>query len=125
VVAVAVEQPVQERRPPRDRGEHGSPRHRESRQDAPVRTARGAPEEQPRPPRGDRSRPQRGERPARQERPEGRPPQQPRQAKQARQPWEPRPPRSPDRGREDRGPSPVGLGDHVPAFLKKTTRTAT
>jgi superfamily II DNA/RNA helicase len=24
----------------------------------------------------------------------------------------------------DRGPAPVGLGDHVPAFLKKTTRTA-
>jgi hypothetical protein len=24
----------------------------------------------------------------------------------------------------DRAPAPVGLGDHVPAFLKKTTRLA-
>ena len=39
----------------------------------------------------------------------------------ARQPWEPRPPR-PQRYREDRTPSPVGLGDHVPAFLKKAAR---
>jgi superfamily II DNA/RNA helicase len=71
--------------------------------------------------RGDQ-RPPRGEKPARAEGREGRPPQQPRQAKQPRQAWEPRPPRQ--RDREDRGPSPVGLGDHVPAFLKKTTRTA-
>jgi hypothetical protein len=47
----------------------------------------------------------------------------PRQANEGRQPWEPRPPRSPDRGRE-RGSAPVGLGDHVPAFLRKSTRTA-
>jgi superfamily II DNA/RNA helicase len=39
----------------------------------------------------------------------------------ARQPWEPRPPR-PQRNREDRTPSPIGLGDHVPAFLKKAPR---
>jgi superfamily II DNA/RNA helicase len=39
----------------------------------------------------------------------------------ARQPWEPRPPRA---KREDRTPSPVGLGDHVPAFLKKAPRPA-
>ena len=39
-------------------------------------------------------------------------------------PWEPRPARTPDRHREDRTPSPVGLGDHVPAFLRKTTRSA-
>jgi superfamily II DNA/RNA helicase len=39
----------------------------------------------------------------------------------ARQPWEPRPAR-PRRYREDRTPSPVGLGDHVPAFLKKAPR---
>ena len=49
---------------------------------------------------------------------------QPRQPKQARQPWEPRPPRQADRHRDDKTPSPVGLGDHVPAFLKKTTRAA-
>jgi superfamily II DNA/RNA helicase len=47
----------------------------------------------------------------------------PRQAKAPpRQPWEPREPRrQPD---HSGGPTPVGLGDHVPAFLRKTTRTA-
>jgi superfamily II DNA/RNA helicase len=80
--------------------------------------------------RGDR-RPPRHARSDRNERPEGngrqpprqaaRPPQ--RQAKPARQPWEPREPRPQrDRDRDDSRPSPVGLGDHVPAFLKKTTR---
>ena len=49
-------------------------------------------------------------------------PREPRPVKEARQPWEPRPPRSPDRGRDQRVPSPVGLGDHVPAFLRKSTR---
>jgi superfamily II DNA/RNA helicase len=49
---------------------------------------------------------------------------QPRSAKPARQPWEPRPPRQPDRHREDRTPAPIGLGDHVPAFLKKPPRVA-
>jgi len=44
------------------------------------------------------------------------------QRRPARQPWEPREPqRRPDR--DDRVPTPVGLGDHVPAFLRKTTRT--
>ena len=42
--------------------------------------------------------------------------------KPPRQPWEPREPRRrPDP--DDRVPTPVGLGDHVPAFLRKTTRT--
>jgi len=55
----------------------------------------------------------------------GRLPKEPRQARDARQPWEPRPPRSPDRrGQDNRVPSPVGLGDHVPAFLRKSTRPA-
>lgn len=32
-------------------------------------------------------------------------------------------PRKPERTRDnDRGPAPVGLGDHVPAFLKKAVR---
>jgi superfamily II DNA/RNA helicase len=124
-IAPMLEDPVRER-PRHDRGEQGERRPREAKHGSPERVQRaprGA-EEQPRSPRGDR-RPQRGERPARLERTEGKPAQQPRQAKPVRHPWEPRPPRSPDRGREDRGPSPVGLGDHVPAFLKKTTRTAT
>jgi superfamily II DNA/RNA helicase len=51
-------------------------------------------------------------------------PKEPGQPKEARQPWEPRPPRSPDRGRDHRVSSPVGLGDHVPAFLRKSTRPA-
>ena len=36
--------------------------------------------------------------------------------------------RQPERKRQhhdgDHAPAPVGLGDHVPAFLRKTTRTA-
>jgi superfamily II DNA/RNA helicase len=41
----------------------------------------------------------------------------------------PQRPQRPERKRNverdnDRGPAPVGLGDHVPAFLKKTTRVA-
>jgi superfamily II DNA/RNA helicase len=54
----------------------------------------------------------------------GRSPKEPRPAKEARQPWEPRPPRSPDRGRDNRVSSPVAFGDHVPAFLRKSTRPA-
>jgi superfamily II DNA/RNA helicase len=113
-------------RPRHDRGsEHETRRHREPRHDAPERAARAPrgteeqPRQEPRQSRGDR-RPQRGDR----DRSEPRPQQQPRQSKPQRQPWEPRPPRSPDRSREVRTPSPVGLGDHVPAFLRKTTRTA-
>jgi superfamily II DNA/RNA helicase len=40
--------------------------------------------------------------------------------KPQRQPWEPRPPQR--RDREDRVPTPVGLGDHVPAFLRRPVR---
>jgi superfamily II DNA/RNA helicase len=81
--------------------------------------------ERPRRDRGGGSRPPRSETAA--PRPEHREsrPQQPRQAKKPpRQPWEPRPPRQPDRDHGDGKPGPVGLGDHVPAFLRKTTRTA-
>jgi superfamily II DNA/RNA helicase len=38
-----------------------------------------------------------------------------------REPWEPRPPRA--RDRDDRFPTPVGLGDHVPAFLRRPVRS--
>jgi superfamily II DNA/RNA helicase len=44
-----------------------------------------------------------------------------RERKPPRQPWEPRDPRP--RDREDRVPTPVGLGDHVPAFLRKPVRS--
>jgi superfamily II DNA/RNA helicase len=49
-------------------------------------------------------------------------PQRPprRERKPPRQPWEPREPRP--RDREDRAPTPVGLGNHVPAFLRKPVR---
>ncbi len=105
----------------------------------PPRPPRPEPAEQPsvaeartpdaRPPRREREerRPERTEpaapRPDRQpDRQNGRA-KQPQQAKRQREPWEPREPRrQPDR--EDRGPTPVGLGDHVPAFLRKTTRSA-
>ena len=47
----------------------------------------------------------------------------PSRPKPTREPWEPREPRrQPDRN--EGGPTPVGLGDHVPAFLRKTTRSA-
>jgi len=69
----------------------------------------------------------RGERARRVEpaaRAEGRQPREPQQGHAPRQPWEPRSPRAADRGRDQRVPAPVGLGDHVPAFLRKSTRTA-
>jgi superfamily II DNA/RNA helicase len=49
------------------------------------------------------------------------PKERPKKARPPRQPWEPREPRR--RDRDDRTPTPVGLGDHVPAFLRRTTRT--
>ena len=50
------------------------------------------------------------------------PQRQRRERKPPRQPWEPREPRR-ERDRDDRFPTPVGLGDHVPAFLRRTTRS--
>jgi superfamily II DNA/RNA helicase len=48
----------------------------------------------------------------------------PRQGKQTRMPWEARPPRQTG-GNPSAGKSgPIGLGDHVPAFLKKAVRPA-
>jgi superfamily II DNA/RNA helicase len=89
----------------------------------PPQSAPAAPREQPPRERGER-RPRGGDRPQRSER-------QPRQAREAqaakpqRQPWEPREPRrQPRREADDGAPTPVGLGDHVPAFLKKPARSA-
>jgi superfamily II DNA/RNA helicase len=105
-------------------------RERPHRERPERRPARQAQSEQPRDPRDEgqprerngHGRPPRHERQGSGERPAAA--AQQRQPRQARQPWEPRPPRQPDRHREDRTPAPVGLGDHVPAFLRKTTRTA-
>jgi superfamily II DNA/RNA helicase len=100
-MAIATQaQPLEERRPrraPSDRSPQrsGEPRRSEARQPQPRQA------EQPRQAK------------------------EPRAAKPPRQPWEPREPRrQPNRDRDERGPTPVGLGDHVPAFLRKTTRTA-
>jgi superfamily II DNA/RNA helicase len=112
----------------RGRGRRGGSRRPDVRNGGPkqgTRTARAEGERQrDRPPRR-RTDPKRQERPAK---PAGEPataraPQRPRAqpAKPPRQPWEPREPRRrPDR--PDRTPTPVGLGDHVPAFLRRTTR---
>jgi superfamily II DNA/RNA helicase len=50
----------------------------------------------------------------------GKPQRQRAERKPPRQPWEPREPQR--RDREDRTPTPVGLGDHVPAFLRRPAR---
>ncbi|WP_422011114.1 DEAD/DEAH box helicase [Reyranella sp.] len=99
----------------------------------PERAARPAPEARPerevrpereaRPPREPRAeRPNREPRPEREARPE----REPRPEREARPPRERRPERS-DRPRQDRrdrddSPAPMGLGDHVPAFLARSAR---
>jgi superfamily II DNA/RNA helicase len=50
----------------------------------------------------------------------GKPQRQRPERKPPRQPWEPREPQRRDRA--DRTPTPVGLGDHVPAFLRRPAR---
>ena len=82
----------------------------------PPRRAEAEPATSSKAPRGERGQQMRGER-----RPNGQTQANHRSEDKVRQPWEPRPPR-PQRHREDRSPSPVGLGDHVPAFLKKAPR---
>jgi superfamily II DNA/RNA helicase len=75
-------------------GAHANREERTPRQSAPAAARQPAPAKAPRPRR------------------ERKPP---------RQPWEPREPRP--RDREDRVPTPVGLGDHVPAFLRRPVRS--
>ena len=102
-----------EPRPPRERSEPRPPRERNE-----ARPPRERSESRPPRERGERKE-------ARHDRPDSREPsrsaEQPsRQRKPVRQPWEPRPPRQPRRGDDDdRRPQAVGMGDHVPAFLKK------
>lgn len=93
-------------------------RERTGRERSEPRRTEAAASEPPRQARSERQAPRPAAKPERHER------QPAKSAKAQRQPWEPRPPRQPDRNREQRGPATVGLGDHVPAFLKKTTRTA-
>jgi superfamily II DNA/RNA helicase len=84
-------------------------------------------QERERRPRSDRPQRAAAEQPPRQARePRTREPRtrEPRAARPPRQPWEPREPRrQPRHERGEGGPTPVGLGDHVPAFMRKTTRT--
>ncbi|HXE87145.1 MAG TPA: DEAD/DEAH box helicase [Hyphomicrobiaceae bacterium] len=90
--------------------------HNEERQPAsPVRAERqpASPVRAERPPRQPAS-------PAR-EPAAAKPQRQRRERKPPRQPWEPREPRP--RDRDDRVPTPVGLGDHVPAFLRRPVRS--
>jgi superfamily II DNA/RNA helicase len=109
------------RRPERDEGAARSNGHDRPEPPSPARaeTTGGRPSRG----RGER-RDARPERPERAQGERNRPQQPTRQRKQARQPWEPRPPRQPRRDDGDRRPQPVGLGDHVPAFLKKAVPKA-
>ncbi len=100
-------------RPPREPRAEQEPR--------PERASR--PERVPRPDR--EARPEREPRPPREPRAE-RPHREPRPEREARPPRERRPERS-DRPRHDRRdrddtPAPMGLGDHVPAFLARSAR---
>jgi superfamily II DNA/RNA helicase len=117
---------------------NGAPRQNGERHAEPVRAARIEGVEagdQPREPRHEAPRQRSGERhgrpqksrpqhaaPREETRPEQRGHSEPRGASPQR-------PQRPERKRNverdhDRTPAPVGLGDHVPAFLKKTTRVA-
>ena len=106
------ERPERHDRP--ERGERRERGDRGDRGDRPEHRAEG------REPRGDRPR---GERPQRQDRPErSRAPAAEANAQQPRQ-SQPRnnEPRRQNQNQE-RGAAPVGLGDHVPAFLKRAVR---
>ncbi|KAB2919765.1 MAG: DEAD/DEAH box helicase [Hyphomicrobiaceae bacterium] len=105
--------------------------------------ANGAPPDQPRTagfeavepgPQRERPEPREGKpgRSDHQQRAKGRQRREPRHEQQAShpahaEPRRPQPHKQPDRKREprdgDRAPAPVGLGDHVPAFLRKAVRT--
>jgi superfamily II DNA/RNA helicase len=97
-----------EPRPPRERSEHREARQPRERSEPRPPRERGERKEA-RPDRHDSREPSRSaEQPSRQRKPE-------------RQPWEPRPPRQPRRGDDDdRRPQAVGMGDHIPAFMRKS-----
>ena len=129
--AGAGDKPRSPRREPRAPRETHEPPLVAAVADAPVDAAPEAHRE-PRPPRAPRERrPERAprdqaprehaprEQAAREHAPRERSPQPPRERQGER-----RPERRPDhrRDRDDGGPAPVGLGDHVPAFLARPTR---
>jgi superfamily II DNA/RNA helicase len=78
----------------------------------------------PRPERAPRERRPDRERTPREHAPREHVPREPRAERAAQPPRERRPDRRPEqrRDRDDGGPAPVGLGDHVPAFLARPTR---
>ena len=109
-VAAAPEQPrpaaaPQQARPARS-GDGAAPRPQQ-RQARPARTSNGAA------PRPEQRQARNGD---------GNGSRAPREPKPVRQPWEPREPTRRTE-RRDNSPTPVGLGDHVPAFLRKPART--
>ncbi|MGQ3297405.1 DEAD/DEAH box helicase [Reyranella sp.] len=112
-------------RPPKEaRAEQAAGPESAARPAPEARPERGTrPEREARPPREPRAeRPHREPRPEREARPE----REPRPEREARPPRERRPERS-DRPRQDRRdrddtPAPMGLGDHVPAFLARSAR---
>jgi len=117
----------------RSRGPRREPReHREPRAEAAEIVTAAAPEPAPREPHAERPprehRPeQQAERPQRERRPERRPEHRPEHREHRTERNEPRPEQRPQERRErrpegrDEG-APVGLGDHVPAFLARSTR---
>ena len=112
-------------RPPKEARAEQAPPQPESAARAPqeARPEREPrPERAARPPREPRTQRPRESRPER----EARPGREPRPEREARPPRERRPERS-DRPRHDRRdrddtPAPMGLGDHVPAFLARSAR---
>ena len=120
------------RGPRREPREHREPRA-EAAEAAPVAAVERAPREQhaerpPREPRSEHRPEQRGERPPRERRPERRPEHRAERNEQNHGPHhgprhEQRQPERRERRPEGRDESaPVGLGDHVPAFLARSTR---
>jgi superfamily II DNA/RNA helicase len=112
-----------EERPRRDRAATPRPPRPEPAEQPSVVEARAPDARPPRREPAERNQARTDQPSGRPDRQNGRGQKQPQQPKTPRQPWEPREPRR-QSDREDRGPTPVGLGDHVPAFLRKTTRSA-
>ncbi|MDI1287365.1 MAG: DEAD/DEAH box helicase [Reyranella sp.] len=142
--APAADKPSGPRREPRAPREHREPRPEvsaepqaaaaevlhEAAQEVPQEARRETPREAHREPKPERA--PRERRPERERAPREHAPREPRAERSAQPPRERNSERRPERGqdrgqdrrrdRDDGGPAPVGLGDHVPAFLARTPR---
>ncbi len=106
-------------RPPREPRPERQPRaEREARPEREPRPTREAPQERAPRPEAEK----RAERPHREPRAEGRPPRERRPERPDRHAHGSERPSRPDRRDRDDSPAPVGLGDHVPAFLARPSR---